>query len=41
MQDTFVPTKSFLRSKWYIIDVKDKTLGRVCTEIANLLLGKK
>nr|YP_010444250.1 ribosomal protein L13 [Fibrocapsa japonica]UTE95137.1 ribosomal protein L13 [Fibrocapsa japonica] len=40
MQDTFVPTKSFLRSKWYIIDVKDKTLGRVCTEIANLLLGK-
>ena len=26
--------------KWYLIDVKDQTLGRVCTQIATLLMGK-
>lgn len=26
--------------KWYIIDLKDKVLGRAATEIANLLRGK-
>ena len=27
--------------KWYIIDVQDQTLGRISTEIAQILLGKK
>ncbi len=26
--------------KWHLIDLKGKTLGRVCTEIAGLLMGK-
>jgi len=26
--------------KWHLIDVKDQTLGRVCTQIASLLMGK-
>jgi len=26
--------------KWHLIDAKGKTLGRVCTEIAQLLIGK-
>ncbi|MDD4026795.1 MAG: 50S ribosomal protein L13 [Candidatus Shapirobacteria bacterium] len=26
--------------KWHLIDLKGKTLGRACTEIAQLLMGK-
>lgn len=26
--------------KWHLIDLKEKTLGRISTEIANLLMGK-
>jgi len=26
--------------KWHLIDLEGKTLGRVCTEIATLLMGK-
>ena len=26
--------------KWHLIDLKGQTLGRVCTEIAQLLMGK-
>jgi len=26
--------------KWHLIDVKDQTLGRICTQIASLLMGK-
>lgn len=25
---------------WHLIDLKDQTLGRVCTEIAQILMGK-
>lgn len=35
------PTKqSEIQRKWYVIDVKDRVLGRACTEIAQLLMGK-
>lgn len=35
------PTKeSDIKRKWHLIDVKDKTLGRIATEIALLLMGK-
>lgn len=27
--------------KWYIIDAEGKTLGRLCTEIASILRGKR
>jgi len=31
---------SDIKRQWHMIDVKDKTLGRVSTEIAKLLMGK-
>lgn len=36
-----VPTKAdAIKRVWHIIDLKGKTLGRVSTEIAGLLMGK-
>ncbi len=26
--------------KWHLVDAKDQTLGRICTQIASLLMGK-
>nr|YP_010990835.1 ribosomal protein L13 [Lessonia nigrescens]WOX59868.1 ribosomal protein L13 [Lessonia nigrescens] len=40
MKDTFIPSKRDLKQQWYIIDAKDKCLGRVATEVSNLLRGK-
>ena len=35
------PTKaSDIKREWHLIDVQDKTLGRIATEIALLLMGK-
>lgn len=35
------PTKAKdIKREWYLVDAEDKTLGRVSTEIANLLMGK-
>ncbi len=36
------PTKlSDIKRSWHLIDVKEKPLGRVCSEIAQLLMGKE
>ena len=40
MKETFVPSKTFLRKKWYVIDANEKTLGRLATEVASFLRGK-
>ena len=40
MNKTFVPSKTLIKKKWYIIDAKDKTLGKLTTEVVNLLRGK-
>lgn len=32
--------KKVVKRKWYLIDAKGKTLGRMSTEIAGLLMGK-
>ena len=40
MKDTFVPSKFSLKQQWYIIDAKNKCLGRLATEVSNLLRGK-
>lgn len=44
MKNTFVPSKIALKQKikekWYIIDAKDKCLGRIATKVSNLLRGK-
>jgi len=37
---TFNLKKEEIKRKWFLIDAKDKTLGRLCTEIANVLRGK-
>ena len=39
-QKTYVPSEKDLRKKWFLIDVKGKTLGPVSTKIADLLRGK-
>lgn len=37
---TFMAKKSEVERKWYVIDAKGKTLGRVAAEAATLLRGK-
>ncbi len=32
---------SEIERKWYVVDAKDKILGRLATEVASLLIGKK
>lgn len=39
-QKTHVPTQKELAKKWFLIDVKGKTLGLAATKIANILRGK-
>lgn len=40
-QKTAVPSEKELNAKkWFIVDVKGKTLGRISTKIANILRGK-
>ena len=38
--DTHYFKESEIERKWYLIDLKDKTLGRIADKIANILLGK-
>jgi len=38
---TFVPKKKEVEKKWWIIDADGKVLGRLATEIAILLRGKR
>lgn len=37
---TYVPKADELTRQWYVIDAEGKTLGRLSTEVANLLRGK-
>ena len=41
MKDTFIPSKKFLKKKWYIIDANKQTLGRLATKISKILIGKE
>jgi len=38
---TFIPGKDELKKKWYLIDAEGKILGRLATQIAMILSGKK
>ena len=41
MNQLTTPTKlSDIKREWHLIDLKSKTLGRISTEIAKLLMGK-
>jgi large subunit ribosomal protein L13 len=38
---TFTPTKDEIEKKWWVINAEGKTLGRLATEVAVLLRGKR
>ncbi|MCF0151181.1 MAG: 50S ribosomal protein L13 [Firmicutes bacterium] len=38
---SYIAKPSEIERKWYIIDAEGKTLGRICTEAAMILRGKK
>lgn len=38
---TFMPNPSKVDRKWYVIDAEGCTLGRLSTEVASILRGKK
>lgn len=40
MRTTYIAKESDVVKKWYVIDAADVTLGRMSTEIANILRGK-
>lgn len=37
---TFQPSSKDIKRNWHLIDLKGKTLGRISTQIAKLLMGK-
>ena len=37
---TFTATPETIKHDWYVVDAKDKTLGRLATEVARRLRGK-
>lgn len=38
---TYVTTEEAIDRKWYVVDATGHTLGRLSTEVANVLRGKK
>ena len=40
MNKTFIPTVKYNKRKWYVIDCKEKQLGRLASTIVPLLTGK-
>jgi large subunit ribosomal protein L13 len=40
MQKTYFAKKSEVKRQWYIVDAKDKILGRLATRVAVVLRGK-
>ena len=41
MKDTFIPSKSFINKKWFLIDATNQTLGRLASKISHILVGKE
>jgi len=41
MNKTYLPPQADLEHKWYIVDAADQRLGRLATEIAMILRGKR
>lgn len=37
---TYVPKPEDIDRKWYVVDAKDKVLGRVASQVATILRGK-
>ncbi len=40
MRTTYIAKEADIVKKWYVVDATDLTLGRLSTEIANILRGK-
>ena len=40
MNKTITPSLETIQRNWFLVDAKDKTLGRLATEIAIVLRGK-
>lgn len=40
MNKTFLPSLDYTQRKWYVVDCKDKQLGRLSSSIVGLLSGK-
>ena len=40
MNKTFIPSFDYNTRKWYVIDCKDRKLGRIASSITKLLIGK-
>ena len=40
MENTFSPTNNSSNAKWYCIDAKDKSLGRLSSQISQVLTNK-
>lgn len=40
MNKTYIAKKEDIKRKWYLVDAKDKVLGRLATKIAVILRGK-
>ena len=41
MKTTFMANPATVERKWYVIDAEDKTLGKIASEVASILRGKK
>jgi len=41
MNTTIVPKLDDIEKKWYVVDASNQRVGRLATEIANVLRGKK
>jgi large subunit ribosomal protein L13 len=37
---TYSPKQSEIQRQWFLVDAKDKTLGKIATKIADILRGK-
>ncbi|HPR90496.1 MAG TPA: 50S ribosomal protein L13 [Synergistaceae bacterium] len=37
---TYMATKEKVERKWYIVDATDKSLGRIASQVAKVLMGK-
>ena len=40
MNTTFFESKNFFLQKWYIINAKNKVIGRLASQISQILLSK-
>lgn len=40
MRKTYIPKKEEIKRTWCLVDAKDKTLGRLASQVAGILRGK-